>query len=112
MHRPSLFFPVALCLSAALHAQTTSAAEGPYVAKAPILPQTTSASMAKPDEELQTAAMHFEVAQAEGRTLAKAVRKVLKLDWHEDLTRAAKAARAQDKPLVWIQLLGDLDGRT
>ena len=33
-----------------------------------------------------------------------------KLQWHRSLDKALADARTQNKPLLWLQLVGDLDG--
>ena len=57
------------------------------------------------------AAREFRATRVEGRELAKSVDRVRKtLDWHKSLKAAAKIARAENKPIVWIQTLGSLEG--
>lgn len=46
------------------------------------------------------------------RVTAPAMRKVTKLRWHKTLAKASIRARAEKKPILWIQALGDLKGFT
>ena len=58
-------------------------------------------------------AENFRRSQVSGRELHAAIRGVQKsLHWFEDLGAAARTASAQQKPIVWIHLLGELDGFT
>ena len=45
-----------------------------------------------------------------GRDLKDAVKKVASLKWHEELGQARAQAAAYNKPILWIQALGDLEG--
>ena len=46
-----------------------------------------------------------------GRDLSKAVKSVAALKWHEKLPTAKAHAVAADKPILWVQALGnDIDG--
>jgi hypothetical protein len=63
--------------------------------------------------EAQQEARQFRVPQLKGRRLAREVKKLTReLDWHRELDDAAAAAAQEGKPILWIQLLGDLPGRT
>jgi hypothetical protein len=43
---------------------------------------------------------------------APAVRKVTRLRWHKSIAKATLRARAENKPILWIQALGELKGLT
>jgi hypothetical protein len=45
-----------------------------------------------------------------GKDLKKAVARVADLEWKSRLTDARIEAAAQDKPILWLQALGDLEG--
>lgn len=57
-------------------------------------------------------ARQFRGPQLRGRRLAKAVKSVTALSWHESLQEAAHLGRAEGKPILWIQALGEIDGFT
>lgn len=58
-------------------------------------------------------AENFRRRQVSGRELHTAIQGVQKsLPWFENLSAAAHAAKAQQKPILWIHLLGELDGFT
>lgn len=114
MSTRSLFCSVLLALGATLPAQ-------PQL----VVPLTPTRSTALPGlaqacaempgalSEAQREARQFRGPQLEGRRLARAVNKLTReLDWHRDLDAAAAAAEQAGKPILWIQLLGDLRGRT
>jgi hypothetical protein len=48
--------------------------------------------------------------QRAGKDLKEAVEKVNDLHWYSKLGSARAKAKAQDKPILWLQALGDLDG--
>ena len=48
--------------------------------------------------------------KCEGRDLRTAVKKVKALEWHKSLDRARADAVKSDKPILWLQTLGDLSG--
>lgn len=49
----------------------------------------------------------------EGRALADRVARVSRsLRWHSSFGHAAAVARRSDKPILWVQALGDLRGFT
>lgn len=59
------------------------------------------------------AADAFNRTKIEGKELKTRVDRVLKqLHWNETLEAAAVEACASDKPIVWVQMLGDVDGFT
>ena len=56
-------------------------------------------------------AQSFQQSRVQGRDLKKAVDTVRKsLTWHDDLEEAIEVAENQDRPILWIHALGDLDG--
>lgn len=91
---------------------TAMANRGP-MPPAPISPTLDSVS-ADPMERARAmkAAKEFRKLKVPGKEVAPAVRKLLKLRWHKSLRAAAYKARAEDKPILWIQALGDLRGYT
>ena len=116
MSTRSLFCSALLAIGAALPAQPqlvvplapTTSAPPPRVAQVcagmPSGRQLTDA---------QQAARKFRAPQVSGRQLSRAVKKLTReLKWHRKLEDAAAAAQEADKPIFWIQLLGDLRGRT
>ena len=58
------------------------------------------------------AAREFRAMKVPAKKVTSAVRKLLKLRWHKSLRDAAYKARADHKPILWIQALGDLKGYT
>ena len=57
------------------------------------------------------AARKFRQTRVTGRRLAKRVDLVRReLRWHKKLSSAVEAARAQKRPILWIQTLGSLSG--
>jgi hypothetical protein len=69
---------------------------------------------ASPEEKARALAdaKEFRSLKVPARKVAPAVRKVLRLRWHKSLRGAAHKARAEHKPILWIQALGDLRGYT
>ena len=58
-------------------------------------------------------ASEFRGHRIAGRELDDNVDKLLEqIEWHEKLASALTAAQQTGKPVVWIQMLGDLDGYT
>jgi hypothetical protein len=58
------------------------------------------------------AAEAFRRRRVDGAEVSAAVGKLVRLRWHRALGGAARRARALDKPILWVQALGDLDGFT
>lgn len=58
------------------------------------------------------AAREFRRLRVAGKKVTAAVGKLGRLRWHKTLPGAARAARSQGKPILWIQALGDLGGYT
>ncbi len=55
-------------------------------------------------------AQRFRQLRVPGRRVQKAVRKLNRLHWHKKLKNAARDAAVENKPILWIQALGDLKG--
>lgn len=71
------------------------------------------AAAAAAEAAAKAAAAGFLRTRIEGRELQKRIDRMLKeLDWHEDLESTAVAACATGKPILWVQMLGDVDGFT
>jgi len=88
-----------LCLAAALVA---------VAGRSPAQAQPLESTIAT---EARQQAQAFQRVQRSGRELSRAVRKVMRdLEWHEKLEDAVAAAGPSDKPILWIQVLGELDG--
>ncbi len=79
----------------------------------PVSPTLDSVS-ADPEEKARAlkAAREFRAMKLPGKEAATAVRRLLTLRWHKKLRDAAYKARADNKPILWIQALGDLRGYT
>lgn len=55
----------------------------------------------------------FRSVQLKGSQLKKAVDRVAKeLNWHKHLSNARLEAVKSGKPILWVQMLGDLTGHT
>lgn len=100
MKRPLTILLAATAVGMALPAQTA------------MKPRPVSAIPS--NEVASQIAMNFRHAHlAEGRSLAKRVKKLVKeLDWHRDLDTAKQESLQTGKPIFWLQMLGDLDGHT
>lgn len=57
-------------------------------------------------------AREFRSMKMSAGKVSRAVRRLLGLRWHKSLRQAAAAAKADRKPILWIQALGDLRGYT
>lgn len=65
------------------------------------------------DSAALAAAEQFSGLHLRGKALRKDLVMVTRgLRWHKLLPAATKQARAEDKPIVWIQALGDIKGFT
>lgn len=94
-----------LTLIAALLLAPTSLAQGPLVPKALSDIPTSIAAI--------ESGQRFKGTKVDGRDLKRAVEKVTEeLKWHKKLSSAQQAAKQTGKPILWLQLLGDLDGYT
>ncbi len=105
--RRGSYFALILTLAAASTATaqapaTSSPLTGPIVLSSPYGGDKNS----KATDEARA----FQLKRVSGRTVHKAVRKLRKLTWHSKLERAQKQAQLTNKPIVWIQALGDLKG--
>ena len=55
----------------------------------------------------------FRGTKVDGNDLKRAVKRVTdELKWHKKLSAAQQDAKQSGKPILWLQLLGDLDGYT
>ncbi len=53
----------------------------------------------------------FRQLEIPGEQVAQNVSKLTQeLHWHQTLRSALRAARSEDKPVLWVQALGDLQG--
>ena len=116
MSTRSLFCSVLLAIGAALPAQPQLVVPLTPTRSAPP-PRVTAGCAGMPGAqqltEAQQEARQFRRPQVSGRRLARAVNKLTReLKWHRKLEDAAAAAEETGKPILWIQLLGDLRGRT
>lgn len=58
-------------------------------------------------------AENFRRTQVSGRALHEGIRGVTKgLPWFENLAAASRVATMEQKPILWVHLLGELDGFT
>lgn len=55
-------------------------------------------------------AKHFGRVRVPGEQVAHNVDKLRELRWHGSLGSALQSGKTKDRPVVWIQALGDLDG--
>ena len=93
-------------------------ARAPSGGNGPRLPSPVTLTLdevcASPEEKAKARkkAHDFFRLKVPAKKVAPAVRKVTKLRWHKTLTHAMRDARAQGKPILFIQALGDLKGFT
>jgi hypothetical protein len=79
----------------------------PGMAPAQPAPMAAAASAQAPGDP----AAGVEALRVSGRDVNRGVRKMLsELRWHRDLGGAASEARERQRPILWIQMLGDLRG--
>lgn len=73
---------------------------------------TLDSITADPEEKARAreVAAKFRGSEITGGDVVRSVAKLKRLEWHGTMTRAAQQARAEDKPIVWVQALGDLTG--
>jgi hypothetical protein len=136
-----LWIPAALSLCSLVPAQRGAMSAAPPMATPPPLPgipvMTTTdhpALMAQPligdhsssapstsstpapaprkETEAEKAAREFRESKRAGNELKRAVKSVRDLHWQTKLSDAYKAAAAEDKPVFWVNALGDLAGFT
>lgn len=73
-------------------------------------PIAAGASMAAMLEEPEPEFLNLRVS---GRDVGRGVRKVLtELNWHRDFAAAASEAAQRQRPILWLQMLGNLRGFT
>ena len=65
-----------------------------------------------PDEQAVQNARGFRKLEVSGRKLRAAVRKLRGLTWHASLEKAQREAQRVQKPILWFQMLGKLEGYT
>jgi hypothetical protein len=76
-------------------------------------PMPTACGARQPLSPAEIAAREFEQSARKGHEVSAGLQRVLKeITWHRQLADAQKVARAQNKPIVWVQALGDLRGLT
>lgn len=58
-------------------------------------------------------ALKFQQTRVRGRELRSSLKKLTRdVKWHRTLASAARVARQEGKPILWIQALGSLTGHT
>lgn len=85
------------------------------LAAAPVLAQSPGSLPALVSRAADAAPVvqEFRELRVEGATVHGAVRDVVRtLRWHSRLRDAQRVAEASDKPILWIEALGDLKGYT
>ncbi len=67
---------------------------------------------ADPEEKARArkAARDFRSLRVPGKEVEARVNSLLKLRWHRSLGWAARVAKTDNKPILWIQALGDVKG--
>lgn len=119
---PSTICPSAGRLAPGTPSQAVSPLEDPAAA-APLAdgsvpPRPASPTLdtvaADPAEKARAlaGAREFRAMKLSAGKVSRAVRKLAGLRWHKSLPQAAAAAKAEHKPILWIQALGDLRGYT
>ena len=73
---------------------------------------TLDSITADPEEKKRAreVAAAFRGSKITGSKVVRSVSKLKRLEWHKKMARAARQARAENKPIVWVQALGDLTG--
>ncbi len=103
MRRPVVSRAAALSAAAVLFSVSVPRAQ------MPVAPPAPGASMAAVGAEAQEP--EFLNLRVAGHDVYRGVRKVLtELTWHRDLDLAASQAKKQQRPILWLQMLGDLRG--
>ena len=85
------------------------------LALSPLLPAQSPVDIAwmVRDPEAVAQAVEFRGLEVPGKKVRPAVTKVARqLHWHRTLKSAVREARAADKPILWVQALGNLTGYT
>lgn len=99
----AIFFPA---LPLAAQARSTPAPARPIAAG----PIAAGASLAAMRQESEPEFLHLRMT---GRDVGRGVRKVLtELNWHRDFAAAASEATQRQRPILWLQMLGNLRGFT
>ena len=77
----------------------------------PLPSEVLKRQLAQVDKQASRSAHGFRHAEIPGERVAENVAKLTsRLRWHGSLGSALRSGRQQDKPIVWIQALGDLTG--
>ncbi len=119
---PSNICPSAGRLAPGTPSQAVSPLEAPAVAgvvadgRGPLQPAspTLDTVASDPVEKARAlaAARKFRSLKVSAGKVSRGVRRLLGLRWHKSLREAAAAAKADHKPILWIQALGELRGHT
>ena len=97
-------------LAAAILFPALSLAAQSRAMPAPAGPIAAGASMAAMLQEPEPEFLNLRVS---GRDVGRGVRKVLtELNWHRDFAAAASEATQRQRPILWLQMLGNLRGFT
>ncbi len=104
--RRSTYFALFLTLAAASATGQAPLASSPGTG---ILRETGFVGV---ESEEAKKAREFQKLRISGVKVNRLVRKVRKLKWHSSLYKAKQAAKRQNKPILWIQALGNLNSYT
>ncbi len=100
MERPLALLAAALFLSIPVSGQA-------------VLAPRSLKEIPKADQDTRVQVGQFQSVQLKGKQLKKAVDRVTKeLTWHKHLENARLDAVKSGKPILWVQMLGDLTGHT
>jgi hypothetical protein len=112
-HRRLLGRPAAFVLAAILPIAPAAAAPSAQRAAAAMAADPQLAPSDPGVDALSAAARAFQDSQVRGTEVRAAVKRTLgTLQWHRDLDSAARAARELERPIVWVQALGEIRGFT
>ena len=90
-----------------------SVAAGVLLATAPMAQELLSASDVPSDATARAQAEEFRKLTVPKRQVRANVRKLTReLTWHRSLQAATSSARKLDRPVLWIQALGNVKGYT
>ncbi len=89
---------------------TLSVAPAATAQTSPLLGPQVLRPAATGNSQATLEAQRFRELRVPGRKVQKAVRKLRRLHWYKKLKNAARDAETQNKPILWIQALGDLKG--
>ncbi|MCA8941783.1 MAG: hypothetical protein KDB80_04420 [Planctomycetes bacterium] len=82
---------------------------GTAAAQGALIPHTLADIPA--NETATTTKQEFLATRVAGVDLSRSVKRVVtELEWHKRLSTAQIEAQKTGKPILWLQLLGDLDG--